>query len=381
MSVRILHLADLHLGAAFPSMGERGPERTRDLLSAFQRAIEFASSPEHPVDLVVIAGDLFDTHDPDEGLVFQVESSFERLSKASVPAFLVPGTHDAYSYRRSVYRRLRLPEGSEVLAGPRLQPGPRIEIGGEAVQVYGIAYDPSVSARPLSDFSRSGVADYHVGILHGALQDSPTWKIRPSDLPMERAEIAASGLHYLALGHYHNFVEVREGGSVAVYPGTLEGKKFGEDGARYLVVVTLARGEVSIDRKPWNTRTLSQVALDFLNAEVHDESRLVDRIASFAGEREIVRVRLEGAADFVFEPERIAARIRDRFFHLEIDDRTYLMDSALLGQFRDEATIRGAFVRRTLERLSRAKTQEEKETATLALRIGLAEFQNPRHAV
>src|SRR5439155_25331591 len=99
MSVRILHLADLHLGAAFPSMGERAQERTRDLLNAFLRAIEFASSPKHPVDLVAIAGDLFDTHDPDEGLVFQVESSFERLSKAKVPVFLVPGTHDAYSYR------------------------------------------------------------------------------------------------------------------------------------------------------------------------------------------------------------------------------------------------------------------------------------------
>ncbi len=74
MSVRILHLADLHLGAAFPAYGDRGPERTRDFLSAFQRAIEFAASPEHPVDLVVIAGDLFDTHDPDESLSFQAES-------------------------------------------------------------------------------------------------------------------------------------------------------------------------------------------------------------------------------------------------------------------------------------------------------------------
>ncbi|TMQ58690.1 MAG: DNA repair exonuclease [Candidatus Eisenbacteria bacterium] len=381
MSVRILHLADLHLGAAFPSMGERAQERTRDLLNAFLRAIEFASSPKHPVDLVAIAGDLFDTHDPDEGLVFQVESSFERLSKAKVPVFLVPGTHDAYSYRRSVYRRLRLPEGSALLAEPRLQPGARLTIRGETVQMYGVAYDPAVAARPLGDFSRSGTADYHVGILHGALQDSPTWKIRPSDLPINRGEVAACGLHYLALGHYHNFVEVREGGSVAVYPGTLEGRKFGEDGPRHLLIVTLSRGTVSIERKPWNTRTLSQVAVEFVGADVHDEHQLIDRIAAFAGDGEIVRVRLEGAADFVFEPERIAARIRDRFFHLEIDDHTYLLDAALLGRFRDEATIRGAFVRRTLERLSRAQTQQEKEIATLALRIGLAEFQNPRHAV
>jgi DNA repair exonuclease SbcCD nuclease subunit len=381
MSVRILHLADLHLGAAFPSMGEHGPERSRDLLNAFQRAVELAASPEHPVDLVAIAGDLFDTHDPDEGLCFQVETCLEKLSKAGVPVALVPGTHDAFSYRRSIYRRLRLPEGVHLLATPRLSPGPRLSIRGETVQLYGIAYDPSVSFRPLSDFARSGVADYHVGILHGALQDSPNWKIRPSDLPLDRAEIGASGLDYLALGHYHNFVEVREGGTVAVYPGTLEGRKFGEDGTRYLVLATLTHGNAALERKPWNTRTLSQVTLDFTSAAIHDDRRLLERLSAFAGEREIVRARLEGAADFAFEAERIEAMVKDRFFHLELDDRTYLMDTALLGQFKDEATIRGAFVRRTLNRLAEATTQEEKETVTLALRLGLAEFQNPRHAV
>ena len=382
MSVRILHLADLHLGAAFPSMGEHGQERTRDFLSAYLRAVEFATSPEKPVDLAVIAGDLFDTHDPDEGLVFQVETSLEKLTKAGVPVVLVPGTHDAYSYRRSVYRRLRLPEGVHLLTDPRLAPGPRLTIQDETVQLYGIAFDPAVSARPLGEFTRSGVADYHVAVLHGALQDNPAWKIRASDLPIERSEIAASGLTYLALGHYHNFVEVREGGSVAVYPGTLEGRKFGEEGARYLLVATLSGGDnVSLERKPWNTRTLSQVSIDFTSAEIHEERRLLDRIAAFAGDREIVRVRLEGAADFAFEPERVDASVRERFFHLEIDDRTFLMDKALLGQFQDEATIRGAFVRRTLDRLAKAKTPQEKETVTLALRLGLAEFQNPHHAV
>jgi DNA repair exonuclease SbcCD nuclease subunit len=381
MSVRILHLADLHLGAGFPSMGDHGPERSRDFLNAFQRAIELAVSAERPVDLVVIAGDLFDTHDPDEGLVFQVESCLEKLSKAGVPVAMVPGTHDAISYRRSIYRRLRLPEGAHLLVSPKLAAGPRLTIQGETVQLYGIGYDPSVVFRPLAEFARSGTSDYHVGILHGALQDNPNWKIRPSDLPLDRSEIGASGLDYLALGHYHNFVEVRENGTVAVYPGTLEGRKFNEEGTRYLVIATLTHGSVSIERRPWNTRTVSQVTLDFTSAAIHDERRLLERLAAYAGDSQIVRARLEGAADFAFEAERIQSTIQDRFFHLELDDRTYLMDTALLGQFKDEATIRGAFVRRTLDRLAHASTQEEKETVTLALRLGLAEFQNPRHAV
>jgi DNA repair exonuclease SbcCD nuclease subunit len=380
MSVQILHLADLHLGASFPTMGERGAERSRDLLDAFLRAVEFAAGDQRPVDLVAVAGDLFDTHDPDAALVYQVEAAFDKLDRAGVPVFLVPGTHDAYSYRRSIYRRLRLPEGSQLFVQPVLTPGPRLEIRGESVQVYGIAYDPAVSQRPLAEFRPVGEADYHVGILHAALQDSPTWKIRPSDLPVTRTEIAASGLHYLALGHYHNFAEVREGGSVAVYPGTLEGRKWGEDGPRYLVTATLSRQAVAIERTPWNARTISETDIDLLAAEIQDERQLAERIAAFAGDRELVRVRLTGPAHFVFDADRLALQLAPTFFHLELDDRSYVVNQALLERFRDEATVRGLFVRRMLDRIDRAETARERETATLALRIGLAEFQDPRHA-
>ncbi|HEY7729160.1 MAG TPA: DNA repair exonuclease [Candidatus Eisenbacteria bacterium] len=380
MSVRILHLADLHLGASFPAMGERGAERARDLLHAFLRAVDFAADEARPVDLLVIAGDLFDTHDPDSALVYQVEAAFEKLHKAGVPVFLVPGTHDAHSYRRSIYRRLRVPEGSQLFVQPVLTPGPRLTIRGEAVQIYGIAYDPGVSQRPLGEFRPVGEADYHVGILHAALQDSPTWKIRASDLPVTRTEIAASGLHYMALGHYHNFAEVREGGSVAVYPGTLEGRKFGENGPRHLVTATLSHDAVSIERTPWNARTLTEVDLDLLASEVQDEEQLAERITAFAGDREIVRVRITGAAHFIFDAQRVVERLAPQFFHLELDDQTYLVNQALLERFKDEATVRGIFVRRMLERIERAATAHERETAALALRIGLAEFQNPRHA-
>ena len=126
-----------------------------------------------------------------------------------------------------------------------------------------------------------GLADYHVGVLHAALQDNPAWKIRPNDLPISRTEIAASGLHYLALGHYHNFAEVREGGSVAVYPGTLEGKKFGENGPRYLVTATLSRDAISIERTQWNVRTLHEAAMDLNLADVRDEDQLEARILAY----------------------------------------------------------------------------------------------------
>lgn len=380
MSVRLLHLADLHLGASFPSLGDRSEERARDLLSAFLRAVEYAAGDARPVDVVAIAGDLFDTHDPEEGLVAQVEAAFDRLEAAKVPVLISPGTHDAPSYRRSVYRRLRLPRNVHLFLSPTLEAGPRITVGGLAVQTYGITYDAAVCERPLGEFRPIGLADLHVGVMHAALEDNPAWKRRANDLPINRTEIAASGLHYLALGHYHNFSEVREGGSVAVYPGTLEGKKFGEDGPRYLVTATLGREAISLERTPWNQRTLTQALVDFQVADFEDEAGLAQRLVSFAGDRELVRVRFEGPSRFVFDAERLLERLAPRFFHLEIDDRTYVVNEQLLERYREEATVRGVFVRNMLERIDRAPDDASRETATLALRIGLAEFQNPRHA-
>ncbi len=380
MSIRLLHLADLHLGASFPSLGERGEERARDFLNAFLRAVDYAAGEAKPVDFVAIAGDLFDTHDPEEGLVVQVEAAFEKLEKARVPVLSAPGTHDAPSYRRSVYRRLRLPRNVHIFLSPTLEPGPRVSVGGLSVQTYGISYDAAVCERPLGEFRPSGLADFHVGVLHAALEDNPSWKRRNNDLPVNRTEIAASGLHYLALGHYHNFSEVREGGSVAVYPGTLEGKKFGEDGPRYLVTATLGREAISIERTPWNQRTLVQSLVDFQVSDLGDEAALEQRLLAFAGDQELVRLRLDGPSSFVFDAERLEERLAPRFFHLELDDRTYVVNTRLLDRYREEATVRGVFVRNMLERIERAPDDAARDTATLALRIGLAEFQNPRHA-
>ena len=125
---------------------------------------------------------------------------------------------------------------------------------------------------------------------------------------------------------------------------------------------------------------MTEAVVDFQLAEIREERQLVDRIAAFAGDREIVRVRLTGPAEFVFDADRLRAGLLPRFFHLELDDHTYVVNARLLERYRDEATVRGVFVRRMLERIERAEGDEGREIAVLALRLGLSEFQNPRHA-
>ena len=99
MSIRIMHLADLHLGASLSYLGDRAAERARDLESALARALALAA--EKDVHAVLIAGDLFDSFNPSGELVATVKAAFAKTTENGVPIILIPGTHDSHRYYSS----------------------------------------------------------------------------------------------------------------------------------------------------------------------------------------------------------------------------------------------------------------------------------------
>ncbi|MGB4726025.1 MAG: metallophosphoesterase, partial [Thermogutta sp.] len=102
----ILHLADLHLDAS--------PEARLDdavrawLLGARRRILNALASwiarDESRIGLVLIAGDLFDRHDPPQEVVSEARTALAEIARL-VPVVTVPGNHDEYSYAQCVYRR------------------------------------------------------------------------------------------------------------------------------------------------------------------------------------------------------------------------------------------------------------------------------------
>lgn len=84
--------------------GPRGRGAARD--SLLERAVDYACDPAHGIDLVILAGDLFETHQPDAALTGRVIAALERLP---MPLLTTPGNHDEITYAQSVYRRARWP--------------------------------------------------------------------------------------------------------------------------------------------------------------------------------------------------------------------------------------------------------------------------------
>jgi exonuclease SbcD len=369
MSIRLMHLADLHLGAPLSYLGDRASERAKDLESAFSRAL--ASAPEKNVDAVLISGDLFDRHNPPPDLVARVKSVFSEFAREAIPVILIPGTHDSHRYAHCIYHSEQF-SGVDVLFET---PGPlHKRIRNFDVYFYGFSGKPNRSAVPFRRLEGDGL---HVALVHGTVADNEQWTTSPRDYSLTQEEIAHSGFHYIALGHHHNFKEFRRG-APAVYPGTLEGLKFGENGDRYLVVAEVCETGVAVEKATFNRKGLEELVIDLGREGIDCSDSLLKVIRGHSSRDSLVRITLTGSSDFLAAKDELLAGLANDFFHLQIIDQVNIYNSGLIKNIQNERTVRGIFVRKMLKKLEQAPA-EKRAALELALRLTVEQFQQVNH--
>ena len=372
MAIRILHFADCHLGTVPVWLGPLAEQRADDFRRTFARVVDIACDAGNAINLVVIAGDLFEHHAPDERTVAAARREFERLAARHLPVILVPGNHDGISYNDSVYRRERFP-GVTLVTNLQVEQVAQFTVRDETVHVYSAAMDLSQGAESIEQLRRTDEPGIHVAVLHATVWENPAWQLKADDFPIRPEVIAESGMHYVALGHYHNYREFREGGVLAVYPGSTEGRDFGECGPRFAVIAAVGEHGAEVERRECHARELREVVLNLGATPATSDAGVADRLLEQRAEAMLVRVRLTGPAEFVPDSDAIRARLEGAFFYVEVRDETRLVDGALVNSLREERTMRGLFVRKMLERAASAEGAE-REAAELGLKYSLDEF-------
>ena len=99
--LRIIHTADVHLGARHDDLGEQAAAQRERQFAAFKAAVDLALREK--VDLFLIAGDLFDSNVQPRRSVERVAAELKRLAEAKIRTVIIPGTHDVCD-RASIYR-------------------------------------------------------------------------------------------------------------------------------------------------------------------------------------------------------------------------------------------------------------------------------------
>ena len=379
MSLTLLHTADVHLGTRFPSLGEAAQQRGKDFLETFSKISHIAL--EKKVDALLIAGDLFDSPHPTPTVFGRVKAEFEKLIEAHIPIVLIPGTHDNIMASDNIYRHPFF-EHIHLFKDPILKEPKTLLIRTTPLYLYGMAYHPDISKADTSNHylknlkRRDDVAPgVHVGLLHGSLAGSPDWKIYAKDFPFQVEDLAALNLDYCALGHYHNRTVYHHNGKiVASYPGTPEGKRFRESGPRYVHLLEFDEKNVlTLTPIAVNTKTLIEKEVDLFTLPA--DISLTKELMSMGSETILARITLKGLIEDVLDIEKLHADLAPYFAHLEIVDKTSLLESQWVQRLEKENTIRGFFVRKMKEKIESLHTPEEQEVYRTAFKEILSEFQ------
>ncbi len=372
--LRILHLADLHLGwePAYLS-GEKSKLRRRERDQLLEKAVDYALSPQHNIQAVLIVGDLFEHYCPEGALVKRVMEQIARLSKAGMLVVTIPGNHDEITYRESVYRQHGDGWPGCLVRNPMPELSFSGEVKGTGVHIYSLAYTGGVT-RPASieSFPRSDAPGIHIGAFHGSLD----WEgLADRSMPLDSLLLAEAGYDYLALGHYHRYMEKKVGSGAAVYPGSVEFKSFNDPGTGSLTIAeyTGTGNLFKIETAPIAVRRHQFQELDLSTFVGLEELR--QACLQFADREVMTHLALTGTPSFPVNAETLAAELEDHYFHLEIESSAHFFAESFLDSIAGEPTVRGTYVRRMREKQKEAMTERERKVLEQALLKGLSALE------
>ena len=362
--LKILHTADIHLGAKFASLENKGASQREQLRATFKNVI--ATAIAESVNIVLIAGDLFDSNQQPQRNVDLVIEQFNLLGSNSIPVCLIPGTHDSLD-SSSIYRKVDF-EGKcpnlKIFTNENIswKEYPSLDL-----TVYG---KPNLSNRssvsPLKGLRRSTSSKFHIGMAHGSLYIPE--KIAQDDHVFRLEEVQSSGMDYLALGHWHRIYRC-PAESPAWYSGSPEWIPGQTEKGVVLLVSFSVAGEVEVEPKKLGLRDYNEVEIDM--NEIQDLAMLKSRISEGAGQNLIGKVTLKGLreVEFIVNPDDLESELGERFFHLRVVDKSHPKSAEITEG--EERLIASRFIR-VMKGQIESLEGEEKEIAENALQYGIA---------
>jgi len=358
--LRFIHAADFHLDSAFGGLPpEKSRERRRESRELVDRLADLVLREK--ADLVLLSGDLFDGDRVYPETLERLKAALARMQR---PVFIAPGNHDPYT-PHSPYALQPWPdnvcvfreEGMSSVTLPELK-----------CVVHGAAFtgperdSPALTGRAVPEDGMT-----HLFCLHGDM-GNPASRYGP----VTREQIARSRAAYIALGHIHQCSGLQQDGETCwAYPGGPEGRGFDELGDKGVLAGRVGSGGTELRFVPLCKRRYYILEADVTGTSPREA---LEAVMPDTAEQDICRVVFTGEADGQgVELDMVASMFQDRFYALELRDRTRPARS--LWEKAGENSLRGLFLREMKARYDAAPDETAREQVTLAVRFGLAALE------
>jgi len=312
--MKIVHAADLHLDSPLRGLERHdglSEEQVQQIRGATRRAlvrlVDFCL--DEGVDLLLLAGDLYDGdwRDYSTGLFFCHQMT--RLRQGGVPVVWIRGNHDAAS---RLTKDLRPPDNVTEL--PHHHPDTQ-SFENLKVAVHGQGFARGAVTEDLA----AGYPEARDGYLNiGLLHTSVTGREGHAPYaPCSLDTLLSKGYDYWALGHIHQREVLHEDPWV-VFPGNLQGRHARETGAKGVMVLTVEEGRITaVDFEPLDVVRWEVVTVDLADAASAEEAMdpvraALEAASAAAGRPLVVRLELTGETGAHSALEEDAERWRDQ---------------------------------------------------------------------
>lgn len=260
--MKFVHLADVHLDMPFTSLKnqrELVKRRRLEQKYIFRKAIDFVK--EEMVDVLLIAGDLFEDKFVEDDTIMYVISCLKEIENTKV--YITPGNHDPL-IKSSPYNTFEWPENVFIFGS---------EVGMdtfEDVNIYGVGFDNFEMDSDVIKQIEVEEGKINILITHGTL-DGASHKYH--DIKSQWLE----KFDYVALGHIHM---PKLDGTKIVYPGSLVAGGFDELGEHGLVFGEITKTKLKTKFIKMDDTEFEVKTIDISNCmspnEVLDKLRLKD---------------------------------------------------------------------------------------------------------
>ena len=351
---RLLHMADVHLGARHDDLGPAAAAQRERQFDAFKRSIDLAIAEK--VDLVLICGDLFDSNSQPRRSFERAAAELGRLGQRHIPVVVIPGTHDCYD-AASIYRVFDLAELSGAPEGSNLvtlltDTKSSIDFADLGITVRAKVFptkrggeSPMAALTVNPDDASAKAGNWQVGMVHGSF--AVPGRFDTDEVSFTDAEVAATNLDYLALGHWHSFREGRAGKTTWAYSGAPEPVALDQDGAGQVVLVNLegrgAQRRVSVEARAVGRTRFQRQEIDA--ATVHSQAELEAKLRESANPDLVLDVRVVGvrAPELDLNVEELERQLAGAFMRVRVRDVSMApIDEGIVAP---PDTVLGAFVR------------------------------------
>jgi len=349
--LRIIHTADVHLGARHDDLGEQASAQRERQFAAFTATVDLALAEK--ADLVLIAGDLFDSNVQPKRSVERVAAQLKRLAESKIRTVILPGTHDGYD-RSSIYRAYDLKALAGSAAGDDLvtvltPDRPSIHFTACDAVVHGPVFAtkraPHSPLRDLAGKPGDPPATWRIGMVHGSI--AIPGKTERDDVVITTDEIAATGFDYLALGHWHSAQQSRSGGVTYAYAGAPEAVALDQDRAGKVLIVELeqtdGRRAVTVQERQVGTTRFEKVQLDA--ATIATQPALIEALRRKGDPNLVLDARVVGVRpdELDLHLDEIEAALAPAFLKVRVRDVS--LPALTEGALPSPDTIAGAFIR------------------------------------